>query len=170
MPASTIRPAREDDAPALAGLMRSLAEQQQDDPIDVDVDRLKHHLFGPRPAKEVLVAQTDDGGLVGYASFLPSYEGSVTQAGLYLADLYVAPDARRHGLGRRLVAAVAGIARTRGLTYLGWLSKDWNVEARAFYAALGAIEAPVVAHAVFGPAFERLAAEALPSVEQHPRD
>ena len=45
------------------------------------------------------------------------------------------------------MAAVAAAAKAEGRTFLWWCSKEWNREAQAFYAGLGAIEETVQAHA-----------------------
>ena len=56
------------------------------------------------------------------------------------------------------MAAVARRPRHEGRTFLWWCSKEWNREAQEFYADLGAIEETLSAHALFGEAFDRLAA------------
>lgn len=51
----------------------------------------------------------------------------------YLQDLFTAPQARRRGVGRALIAAVADDARRRGATRYYWLTQDNNQAARALY-------------------------------------
>lgn len=51
----------------------------------------------------------------------------------YLQDLFVDPAARRHGIGERLIAAVAAIARQRGCLRLYWTTKEDNATARSLY-------------------------------------
>jgi len=112
--------------------------------------------FGSRPEFSVLLAELD-GAVVGYALYHPSWSTEIGEPGLYLYDLYVRGAARGHGVGRALMAAVAAVARKQGRTFLWWCSKDWNREAQAFYARLGAIEETIRAHAVLGEAFDSLA-------------
>src|SRR3546814_16795315 len=65
------------------------------------------------PEFVVLLAE-NEGGLLGYAMFYDAYEPSYAARGVYMADLYVRPAARRLGLGRRLTAAVADHRRRPG--------------------------------------------------------
>lgn len=155
----TVRPARPADADAVAALARELNTRMGDPVEHFTAERVAADAFGPEPAFELLVAEDGDGALVGYALFVDAYETGWAARGLYVQDLYVSERTRRRGIGRKLVAALAAEARARGKTYLGWVSKAWNTEAQAFYRSLGAIEEPVVAHALTFAAFERLADE-----------
>ena len=61
-----------------------------------------------------------------------------------ITKMYVAPRARRLGIGRRLLAAVEDAARDQGLRALRLDTRDDLVEARAMYAAGG--YAPIPPH------------------------
>jgi len=50
--------------------------------------------------------------------------------------LYVMEDARRHGVGRRMIARLAAIAVERGWGRIDFQVLDWN-PARRFYEGLG---------------------------------
>ena len=76
-----------------------------------------------------------------------------------MADLYVVKQARRQGVARALVAAVASLARARQLKFLWWVSETWDKNAQGFYAKLGASHNPFVSHAVSFDDFARLADE-----------
>jgi GNAT superfamily N-acetyltransferase len=154
----TIRPARADDADALAALVRELNAHQRDPTDRFDAAVARRDGFGDPRRFETLLAEAD-GRPVGYALFLPAYESAYALAGLYVADLYVAPSHRRQGIGRALLAALAAEARARGLGFLWWVSREWNREAHAFFRRVAAVEDPVVAFATFGETLERLAAQ-----------
>ena len=51
----------------------------------------------------------------------------------YLQDLFVAESARKHGLGRALIAAVEDKARSAGASRVHWLTHETNADARALY-------------------------------------
>ena len=51
----------------------------------------------------------------------------------YLQDLFVDPAARRGGVGRGLIEAVAAAARYRGCNRLYWTTKEDNATARSLY-------------------------------------
>ncbi|HVV61162.1 MAG TPA: GNAT family N-acetyltransferase [Pseudolabrys sp.] len=54
----------------------------------------------------------------------------------YLQDLFVAADARKHGLGRALILAVEEKAKARGASRVHWLTHESNATARALYDTL----------------------------------
>jgi GNAT superfamily N-acetyltransferase len=139
----TIRPARAGDAAAIASLIRELAEYERLTHVcHITDELLEQHLFGPRPAAEVLVAQLDDAegaSIVGYALYFSSYSTFTGRPGLYLEDLYVQLAHRRRGIGRRLLQAVAAIAHERQCGRLEWTVLDWNTPSIAFYQSLGAV-------------------------------
>jgi ribosomal protein S18 acetylase RimI-like enzyme len=55
----------------------------------------------------------------------------------YLAELYVVPDRRGHGLGRALMEAAIETARAEGATTIDLGTSEDDVAARALYESLG---------------------------------
>jgi ribosomal protein S18 acetylase RimI-like enzyme len=55
----------------------------------------------------------------------------------YLAELYVVPDRRGHGLGRGLMEAAIELAREKGADYMDLGTAEDDVAARALYESLG---------------------------------
>ncbi len=55
----------------------------------------------------------------------------------YLAELYVVPERRGHGLGRALMEAAIKLARREGATYMDLGTGEDDVAARALYESLG---------------------------------
>jgi ribosomal protein S18 acetylase RimI-like enzyme len=154
-----IRSAVPDDAPRLAALVRALNTHEREPVEHFDEAVARRDGFGENRRYETLLAELHR-KVVGYALFHAAYDTAWAATGVYLIDIFVEPEARRRGIGRRLAAAVAAAAKERGASFLWWCSKPWNDEAHGFYRALGAIEEPVIAHAVVFEKFERLAAEA----------
>ena len=135
---SVIRPARPDDVPTIARLIRELARYEKlEDQVVGREDDLREDLFGPRPRAEVILAE-DDAGPLGFALFFHNYSTFLARPGLYLEDLYVVPERRRQGWGRRLLVAVARIAEERRCGRFEWTALDWNEPAIRFYLSLGA--------------------------------
>jgi ribosomal protein S18 acetylase RimI-like enzyme len=55
----------------------------------------------------------------------------------YIAELYVAPDRRRQGLGRALMDAAIGLARSEGADRMDLGTDEDDIAARALYESLG---------------------------------
>lgn len=82
-------------------------------------------------AERATVAQADSGELIGYTL------ATVSRGAATLGRLAVSPDARRRGLGRALVADVAGWAISAGAITLSLCTQEENVASRALYRACG---------------------------------
>ena len=155
-----IRPAAEPDVPLILSFIRGLAEYERlAHEVVATEELLRRNLFGERRAAEVLLA-FDGERAVGFALFFHNFSTFLGRPGLYLEDLFVLPEARGRGVGRRLLAELAAIARDRDCGRLEWAVLDWNEPAIAFYRSLGA--QPMEDWTVFrltGEALERIAGE-----------
>jgi ribosomal protein S18 acetylase RimI-like enzyme len=71
-------------------------------------------------------------------------------------DLYVAPEARRRGLGRKLVAALAQAAVEDSGEFLWWDADEGDELALGFHRGIGATEARTHSFILEGEAFAAL--------------
>lgn len=165
---ATIRLAVEADAGPLAALAREFHAAHGDPTEHLTAEAIRRDGFGERPEFLVLLAE-GAAGLLGYALFYDAYEPSYAARGVYMADLYVRPAARRTGLGRRLLAAVADHARRHGRRYVWWVARAENTPAHAFYRTLASVELPTNAYAVVDSAFVALAVEGEAEAAASPR-
>ena len=110
----------------------------------------------PRPSKTRHRASTSPGDLLddarwgdcfiaerggspaAYALACRSFEIHTGQRRLWLGDLYVRPEARRSGIGRTLIAAIARHALSLGCTAVYWELWRKNRVGESFYRELGA--------------------------------
>lgn len=101
----TVRPMRPEEEPAVAEMMRALWPGAEE--LDFDDE-------------SVLVWERAEGGLGGFASFSirPWADGAESSPVPYLEGWWVAPDLRRHGVGRALVEAIERWSREHGFTEL----------------------------------------------------
>ena len=112
-PAIILRPATRADIPQILDFIRGLAEYEKLAHEAVATPALlEQHLFGPRPAAEVVIAEAD-GSPAGFALFFHSFSTCLGQPGLYLEDLFVYPRYRGLGLGKRLMVHLARLAVER---------------------------------------------------------
>jgi ribosomal protein S18 acetylase RimI-like enzyme len=99
--------------------------------------QLARAVLGPAPSAHGLLA-VREGRTMGAALFSPVYSTVRAAAGVHVSDLWVAPQARGHGLGRALLAEVARAGA--GLWAADWLKLavyDHSRESQAFYRRLG---------------------------------
>ena len=133
-----IAPATETDVPLILRLIRALGEYEQlSHQVVATEAALRDSLFGERPAAEVVIAHVDDVP-VGFALWFHNYSTFLARPGLYLEDLFVLPEWRGHGIGRRLLTHLASVAVERGCGRMEWAVLDWNESAIGFYRKLGA--------------------------------
>ncbi|MFO0686351.1 MAG: GNAT family N-acetyltransferase [Sandaracinus sp.] len=154
----TIRPATPSDAPTLLALVRALAdyEREPDAVVATEADFVRALGASP-PEAEALIAE-QDGHALGFALYFATWSTWRGRPGIHLEDLFVRPEARGRGLGKRLLTAVAAEAVRRGCARLEWQVLDWNEPARGFYRTLGARElATWIPMRVDGEALEALA-------------
>jgi len=133
-----IVPAQASDVPVILQMIKALAEYEQlTHEVVATEDDLRQSLFGPRPAAEVLLAWAGETP-VGFALFFHNFSTFLGRQGLYLEDLFVVPEWRGRGVGKRLLAHVAAIAESRRCGRMEWAVLDWNESAIAFYRGMGA--------------------------------
>lgn len=151
-----IRPAAPADVPAIYQLIRELAEYERSLPhVTGTPEQLRAVLFGPEPAVFAHVAD-HEGEIAGFALRFLNFSTWQCQHGLHLEDLYVRPDLRRQGHGRRLLAA---LCLERGYGRLEWVVLDWNEPAIGFYRSLGAVSMDEwTTFRLAGPALAQMAA------------
>ena len=77
--------------------------------------------------------------IVGFALYFRSFSTWEGVHGIYLEDLYVAPEQRGRGLGKALLVALAEIAVERGYARVEWAVLNWNQPAIDFYRRMGAV-------------------------------
>lgn len=137
--ASRIRRVASADVGRICELVRDLAEYERA-PTEATMteQQLDAALFGPRPSLFGHVAEVD-GSLVGFAVWFRNFSTWRGRHGIYLEDLFVAPEHRGSGIGKALLTALARECMDHGYPRLEWSVLDWNAPSIAFYRSLGAI-------------------------------
>ena len=155
-----IRAAGPGDMGTLLRLIRALAEFEKlaDEVRATEADLLREG-FGPAPRFEALLAE-EDGRALGFALFFHNFSTFEGRSGLHLEDIFVVDGARGRGVGRKLMARLAGIAAERDCARLDLSVLHWN-PARRFYDRLGMKQmAEWLPYRLAGPGLAQLAQEA----------
>lgn len=137
MESLSFRAARRADVPLILGMIRALAEYEQLlSEVVATESVLEEWLFDKKKA-EVLFPMLE-GKEIGFALYFHNFSTFLGRAGLYLEDLYIQPEYRGRGYGRKVLQKLAQIAVERGCGRLEWWCLDWNAPSIAFYKNLGA--------------------------------
>jgi len=133
-----IRPATRADAATIAALVRELADYEKllHEAKATPEDFLRE-LDSPNPVIHVLIAEWN-GEPAGFALYFYNFSTFVGRPGIYLEDLFVRPQQRKHGIGRALLRELARIAQRRDCGRMEWAVLDWNEPALRFYQSLDA--------------------------------
>jgi ribosomal protein S18 acetylase RimI-like enzyme len=133
-PDHAVRRAELADADALGQLLHDF-NREFDEPTPTPRklgERIRRLLSGDGTI--VLVGGTGPEGLA-VLRFRPSIWTDALEC--YLAELYVVPDRRGHGLGRALMNVALEVAREEGADHMDLGTGEDDVAARALYESLG---------------------------------
>ena len=136
-----IRPAREEDIPALLGFIHEMAEYEKMSDQVTATEELLHKWIVEKEKAEVLIP-TVDGKSVGYALFFHNFSTFLGKSGIYLEDVYIQPEYRGRGYGKAIFQKLAQIALDRGCGRLEWVCLDWNQPSIDFYLSMEAEPQP----------------------------
>ncbi|OFX06149.1 MAG: hypothetical protein A3E78_14640 [Alphaproteobacteria bacterium RIFCSPHIGHO2_12_FULL_63_12] len=132
-----IRAGRTDDAEAIRSMVEALARETVGDDQQVcDAGAIRRYGFGPEKAFESVVAERE-GKIVAAMLMFDDFSSWRGAKGVYVLDIYIAPEARGRGLGRRLIARAAQWGRARGASYVRLSVDQKNIHAINFYEAIG---------------------------------
>jgi GNAT superfamily N-acetyltransferase len=134
----SLRCATKLDIPAIYGMLvqAAIAQDGQAD-LCADPENLMEDGFSSNPRFQCLIAECD-GEPAGLALYFFIYSTWTSRNGLYLEDLYVAPQFRRRGVARALLTELAQLARDAGCRYMRWLALRSNRSAIRLYESIGA--------------------------------
>ena len=128
-----VRPMRADEAEAVAGMVRGLAEHIGTDFVPaLNGDKLRAAV----DLIDVVVAD-DAGRLIGACLGLMTFSTWRGAPGLYVVDLFVLPEARGRNLGLDLLRCSAQRFAARGAQFIKLEVDETNTGAERFYARLG---------------------------------
>ena len=132
-----IRAARESDCGTILGFIRELAEfEKLLHEVEATEEMLRKNIFEKHTA-EVVLAEID-GTPAGFALFFHNFSTFLGKPGIYLEDLYIKPEFRGKGFGKRLLIYLARLAKDQDCGRFEWAVLNWNEKAISFYKSMGA--------------------------------
>lgn len=107
-----------------------------------DVDEERNRAFFRRflaPSEDgMLIGARAEGRFLGFACLYWHFSSTLAAETVLMNDLYVEPDTRGKGIGRRLIEAGREVARERGAAHLEWATAPDNHTAQRLYDSTGA--------------------------------
>jgi GNAT superfamily N-acetyltransferase len=132
MSVPVIRAALPSDEPAWRQLWRGYCDFYSASVGDEVTSRTWKRILDPDSAVMCILAEVD-GRVRGFANCVVHEATWETQPICYLEDLFVAPDARGHGVGASLIEWLRNAMRAEGWARLYWMTRGDNVQARRLY-------------------------------------
>ena len=135
-----IKHATKQDAPLVLSLIKELAEYQKlAHTVKNNEEDIRKVIFGEGDEKRAEA-------LIGYYNNLPvasvvffyNYSTFTGRPGIYLEDIYVKSEYRKHGFGRKMMSYLAKMCINNNYALIQWSVLDWNETAIKFYKSLGA--------------------------------
>ena len=134
-----IRTATIHDVPLILSFIKELAEYEKLlHEVAATEEILRETLFGENANCKVIFGYLDDQA-VSFALYFYNFSSFLGRPGIYLEDIYVKPELRNKGIGKKMLRYVAQLAKKNNCGRLEWSVLDWNEPAIKFYHSIGAI-------------------------------
>lgn len=155
-----ILPATLSDLPDIMQFIKELAAYEKMlGEVSTTPQLLEKYLFSEQKCAEAIFLYEDE-LKVAFAIFFPNFSTFLARPGIYLEDLYVKPEHRKKGYGKKLLSYLAHLAVERNCGRLEWSVLNWNKPAIDFYESLGSkAQTEWTVHRMSGEQLKKLAAE-----------
>ncbi len=126
------------DVPLILSFIKELAEYEKlSHEVTATEDLLRETLFGDKAHSEVILGYLNSTP-VSFAIYFYNFSTFLGRSGIYLEDLFVKPEARGKGVGKKMLSYLAQLAKKQNCGRIEWSVLDWNEDAIRFYKSLGA--------------------------------
>ena len=137
--AFSIHRARPDQSGLIFSLICELADYEKlSHEVEATEAGIAAALFGENPRLFCEIAEWN-GEPVGFAVWFFNFSTFSGRSGIFLEDLFVRPAHRGKGIGKALLAHLAGLCVENSWSRLQWTVLDWNTPSIEFYKSLGAV-------------------------------
>ena len=134
-----IRKAEPKDVTIILNLIKELAEYEKLlDEVTATEEKLMNTIFGKDKFVDVWLAEINDEP-VGQVFFFRNYSTFLAKPGFYIEDIYVRPQFRGSGIGKKLLNKVVELAAEKNYGRVEWCVLNWNKPAIEFYKNIGAV-------------------------------
>jgi GNAT superfamily N-acetyltransferase len=132
-----IKKATLSDIPTIKNFIMELAIYEKlENEVVVTDELLIENIFTNPIAHCVLAFENDTP--IGFALYFYNYSTFIGRKGLYLEDLYVQPNYRGKGYGKKILLHLVQIAKSKHCGRMEWSVLKWNKPAIDFYDRIGA--------------------------------
>ena len=133
----TIKKATKNDISIIYDLINGLAlyEKRPQD-MTGSKEMLEHWLFEKKIATTIIAEF--DGKTVGYAIYYPVFGSFSAKANVHLEDLFLSPEFRHQGLGKKFFFELSKMIKNEGYSKMEWSCLDGNTPSIEFYKKIGA--------------------------------
>lgn len=133
-----IKQAKEEDVPLILSFIKKIAEYEKlSHEVIATEEILRESLFGEKPSAEVVFGYLNNEP-VAYAVYFYNFSTFIGKKGLYLEDLFVLPELRGSGIGKKMLIYLIKKSVEENCGRMEWAVLDWNEPAIKFYKSLGA--------------------------------
>ena len=139
-----IRKIKEEEIDQLVYLCKLHAEFEEANYDSTDKSEyLRKYIFGENPVLKCAVAVKND-SLLGYITFTKEFSTWSANYYYHMDCLYLMPDARKLGLGKKLMDFMRLEANKEKIEHIEWQTPVFNENAIDFYRHIGARSKPKV--------------------------
>ena len=133
-----IREATVEDSSLILNFVKELAKfERAASEVTASVEDIRRSIFGVDSTVQALICSMNNEP-IGFAVYFYNYSTWKGKNGLYLEDIYITPEYRSKGAGKKLLKYLAKIAVSKDCGRFELSVLDWNESAIKFYESIGA--------------------------------
>lgn len=127
-----------EDLETIYNFIYQLAEYEKlTEEVTTNPEELAKTLFAENTHVHTIIGFYDNKP-VGFALYFFNFSTFKGKTGLFLEDLFVLPEMRGKGFGKKLLIELGKIAKENNCARFEWSVLDWNKPAIDFYKSIGA--------------------------------
>lgn len=129
--------ATEEDVPVILDFIKQIATYEKMlDKVTATEESLKETIFDNNRAEALLIEL--DNQVIGYIVYFFNYSTFIGREGIFIEDLYIKPEYRGQGIGKKCFEYIVHIAKEHKCERVEWTCLDWNEPSLKFYKTIGA--------------------------------